>query len=172
MPDTHRADPRAHVERVAVWVLTVAVLAGVVGSVVFFAEDLRRDEPDADFAVSFDDETRTITVEHDGGETISDRVSERLVVEVVDADGPTTARVAWASDRRGPTSRGTGYPVKPGDTITIDDPTVDANEDGNFHDAEASIGLYLSTNETVRVVWEGNRRGGPTRTVTLAETTI
>lgn len=172
MPDLLLADTRARIERVAIWVLTLAVLAGIVGSVVFFAEDLRRDEPEADFAVSFDEETRTVTVEHAGGEAITDRVTERLVVEIVDADGPTTATVPWATDIAGPTSRGTGYPVDRGDALTIDDPAFDTDDDGNYHDAEASVGFHLASDDTVRVVWVGNRRGGPTRTVALAEVTL
>jgi hypothetical protein len=166
------ADTRAGVERAAVWLVTLAVLAAVVGSVVYVAEDVRREVPDTDFAVSFDGETRTVTVEHDGGEPITDRVTERLVVEVADADGPTTETITWAADIQGPTSRGTGYPVEEGDALAVDDPAVDANEDGNFHDADASVGIRLSESDTVRVVWTGNRQGGPTRTVTLAEATL
>lgn len=166
------ADTRAGLERAAVWLVTLAVLAGVVGSVVYVAEDVRREVPDTDFEVVFDEETRTVTVEHAGGDPITDRVTERLVVEVVDADGETTATAVWASDIQGPTSRGTGYPVEEGDALAVDDPAVDANDDGNFHDADASVGIRLSAGDTVRVVWTGNRQGGPTRTVTLAEATV
>ena len=171
-PNRFAADRRAGVERGVVWLLALAIVAGTVGSVFYVAEDLRRDSPDADFDISFDEETRTVTVEHAGGDPITDRVTDRLTVELVDADGPTSETVTWASDVQGPTDRGTGYPVAPGDAIAVDDPTVDANDDGNFHDADASVGFPLGGGDEVRVVWDGNRQGGPTRTVTLANVTI
>jgi len=163
---------RARTGRAVVWLVTLAIVAGTVGSVVYVAEDLRRTAPETDFEVAFDEETRTVTVEHADGDPITDRVTERLVVEVVDADGETTATAVWASDIQGPTSLGTGYPVEEGDALAVDDPAVDANDDGNFHDADASVGIRLSGGDTVRVVWTGNRQGGPTRTVTLAEATL
>jgi len=165
-------DTRAGAERAAVWLVALAVVAGTVGSVVYVAEDLRRDSPEADFEISFDEEARIIAVEHAGGDAVTDRVTERLLVEVVDSDGETTATVTWASDILGLSSRGTGYPVEAGDVLTVDDPSIDSNDDGNFHDADESVGFHISGGDTVRVVWEGNRQGGPTRTVTLAEATL
>jgi len=164
-------DERAGVERVAVWLVTLAVVAAVVASVVYLAEDVRRPTPDADFDVSFGADTHTVTVEHAGPEPITDRVTRELVVEVVDEDAGTTA-VTWVSDVPGPTSRGLDYPVEPGDALTVDDPTVDADGDGDFHDADRSVGTPLDAGDTVRVVWTGNRQGGTARTVTLANATL
>jgi len=165
-------DTRGGVERVAVWLVALAVVAGTVGSVAYLADDVRRDTPDAAFAVSFDGDTHTVTVEHAGGDAITDRVTRRLSVVVADADGPTAAKVAWARDAPGPVTRGEGYPVRPGETLTVDDPAVDADGDGSSHDADATVGFRLGANDSVRVVWEGARRGGTVRTVTLANATL
>lgn len=165
-------DERAGIERIVIWVVTLAVVAGTVGSVVYLAEDVRRDAPDSDFDVSFDEETRTVAVEHAGGEAITDRVTERLAVVVVDESAGSTTDVTWASDADGPFNRGAGYPVSPGDSLTIDDPTVDADGDENFHDADASVGFPLESGDSVRVVWSGDRQGGTAQNVTLANETL
>lgn len=170
---TLAGDQRAlRLERPVAWLVTLVVVAAVVGSVVLYAEDVRRTSPDADFAVSFDEETRTVAVEHAGGQAITDRTTERLTVVLVDESAGTTSTVTWASDTRGPTSRGTGYPVVPGDAIEIDDPTVDADGDENVFDADATVGFALEAGDTVRVVWTGNRQGGDARTVVLANATL
>lgn len=167
------ADERAiSLERPVVWLVVLVAVAAIVGSVVVLSEDVRRDAPDTEFAVSFDGETRTVMVEHAGGDTITDRVTEELAVVVVDQSAGTSSRVVWASDSDGPTKRGMGYPVEQGDALTIDDPTVDADGDENFHDADASVGFQLESGDTVRVVWTGSRHGGPAQNVTLADATI
>lgn len=165
-------DRRGGVERVAVWLVALAVVAAVAASVVYVAEDVRRTTPDAEFTVSFDAETHTVAVEHAGGDPVTDRVTERLAVVVVDESADTATDVTWATDTTGLTSRGVGYPVEPGDRFRIDDPTVDADGDANFHDADASVGLHLAAGDTVRVVWTGNRQGGRPRTVTLENATL
>ena len=159
-------------ERAAVWLLTLALVAAVAGSVVLVADEVRRTTPETGFSVSFDNETRTVTVAHAGGDPTTDRVTRQLAVVLVDESADTTSTVVWASDDPGPTDRGTGYPVEPGDTLTIDDPTVDADGDENFHDAAATVGFHIATDDTVRVVWTGNRQGGQARTVTLANATV
>jgi hypothetical protein len=170
--DRFGGDTRAGIERVVVWLVALAVVAAIAGSVLYLADDLRRDAPDTDFSVSFDEETRTVTVTHAGGDAITDRVTERLAVVLEDESTGATANVTWVRDTRGPTTTGFGYPVSQGETLTVDDPTVDADGDGNFHDADRSVGLHLAENDTVRVVWTGNRQGGPARTVTLANATL
>lgn len=167
-----RADERAlGVERPAVWLVALVAVAAIAGSVALYAEDVRRETPDAGFDVAFDEETRTVTVEHAGGDAVADRTTEELAVVLVDATGETTERVVWVSDAEGPTKRGAGYPVRTGDAIAVDDPRVDADGDGNYHDADATVGFYLEAGDEVRVVWTGARRG-PTRTVTLANATL
>ncbi|MFB6150411.1 MAG: hypothetical protein ABEJ40_01265 [Haloarculaceae archaeon] len=170
-PRLHR-DDRAGVERVAVWLVALLVVGGVAGSVVAVAGDVRRPTPDAAFAVAFDAENGTVTVEHAGGQRITDRTTRRLAVVLTDASADATAEVVWASDPAGPVERGTGYPVEAGDALAIDDPRVDADGDGNYLDAAASVGFHLAANDSVRVVWAGNRRGGATRTATLANATL
>jgi hypothetical protein len=164
-------DERGGVERWVVWLVAAAGVAGLVGSVAYLDDELRRDSPDADFSVAFDAETGTVTVEHAGGDSIADRTTERLSVVVLDSSTGTSAETVWVSDSPGATKRGAGYPVAPGDSLTVDDPSVDSNGDGNYLDAERSAGFYLESGDSVRVVWTGSMRGAE-RTVTLANATL
>jgi hypothetical protein len=164
-------DERGGVERWVVWLVAVAVVVGLVGSVVYLDDELRRDSPGADFSVSFDAEAGSVTVEHAGGGAIADRTTERLSVVVSDSSAGTSAEVVWVSDSAGLSKRGTEYPVAPGNSLTVDDPSVDSNGDGNYLDAERSVGFYLESGDSVRVVWAGSM-GGTERTVTLANATL
>ncbi|QPV62364.1 hypothetical protein I7X12_16715 [Halosimplex litoreum] len=164
-------DERGGVERWVVWLVALAVVGGLVGSVVYLDDELRRDSPGADFSVSFDSQTGTMTVEHAGGDPIVDRTTERLSLVVLDGSTGTTEEVVWVSDAPGATKRGVGYPVRPGDSLTIDDPRVDSDGDGSYLDAERSVGVYLESGDSVRVVWTGSMRG-TTQTVTLANATL
>jgi len=164
-------DERGGVERWVVWLVALAVVGGLVGSVVYLDDELRRDSPGADFSVSFDAETGTMTVEHAGGDPIADRTTERLSVVVLDGSTGANEEVVWVSDSPGATQRGVGYPVRPGDSLRIDDPSVDGDGDGSYLDAERSVGFYLESGDSVRVVWTGSMRG-TTQTVTLANATL
>ncbi|WP_415382554.1 hypothetical protein [Halosimplex sp. TS25] len=164
-------DERGGVERWVVWLIVLAVTVAVVGSVIYFGDELRRDSPDADFSVSFDAESSALTVQHAGGDSIADRTTERLSVVVVDESTGNSETVSWVSDDRGPTKRGAGYPVAPGDSLTVDDPSVDSDGDENYLDAERSVGFYLEAGDSVRVVWTGAMRGD-TQSVTLANATL
>jgi hypothetical protein len=164
-------DERGGVERWVVWLVVLAVVGGLVGSVVYLDDELRRDSPGADFSVSFDAEAGALTVEHAGGDPIVDRTTERLSVAVLDGSTGTSEDVVWVSDAPGAAKRGVGYPVRPGDSLTVDDPSVDSNGDGSYLDAERSVGFYLESGDSVRVVWTGSMRG-TTQTVTLANATL
>lgn len=160
------------VERWVVWLLVLALTVSVVGSVVYFADEFRADNPEADFSVAFDAEAGMLTVEHVGGDSISDRTTRQLSVVVVDGNTGNTESVAWVRDRDGPTKRGAGYPVRSGDSLTVDDPRVDSNGDENYLDGDRSVGFYLADGDSVRVVWTGSMRGGEVRSVTLANETL
>ncbi|QLH84388.1 hypothetical protein [Halosimplex pelagicum] len=164
-------DERGGVERWVVWLVALAVVGGLVGSVVYLDDELRRDSPGADFSVSFDADAGALTVEHAGGDAITDRTTERLSVAVLDGSTGTSEEVVWVSDSPSATKRGVGYPVRPGDSLTVDDPSVDSNGDGSYLDAERSVGFYLESGDSVRVVWTGSMRG-TTQTVTLANATL
>ncbi|WP_436923896.1 type IV pilin [Halosimplex amylolyticum] len=164
-------DRAVAVERWVIWLVVLAITVAVVGSVVYFGDEFRRDSPDADFSVSFDSEVGALTVQHDGGDSIADRTTERLSVVAVDESTGNSQEVVWASDSAGPTKRGPGYPVAPGDSLTVDDPSVDSDGDENYLDAERSVGFYLEDGDTVRVVWTGAMRGD-TQSVTLANATL
>lgn len=170
-PRLHR-DARAGVERVVVWLVALAVVAGVGGAVGVSGPEIRREVPDTEFAITFDEETRTVVVEHVGGDAITDRTTRRLSVVVRDASTGRTANATWVSDTPGPTTRGQGYPVERGDAFAVDDPAVDANDDEDYFDADAIVGFHLAANDSVRVVWEGSRFGGPPRIATLANATL
>ncbi len=156
-------DERGSLQRLAVWLVVLAVAAAAAGSVVLFADEVRRDVPDSEFAFSFDEETQTVTVEHAGGQAVTDRTTQRLVLVFEDASAGTTSRVVWVSDVGGPIERGFDYPVEAGDAFSVDDPTVDA---------DGSVGFSFDAEDTVRVVWTGSRYGGSVRTVTLASATV
>ncbi|MEF8851097.1 MAG: hypothetical protein V5A44_12585 [Haloarculaceae archaeon] len=171
-PGRRFADERGGLQRPVVWLVVLVVAAAAAGSVVLFADEVRRDVPNSEFAVSFDEETRTVTAEHAGGQAITDRTTRRLVLVFEDASAGTTSRVVWVSDVGGPIKRGFDYPVEAGDSFSVDDPTVDADGDENVLDADGSVGFSFDSGDTVRVVWTGSRLGGSARTVTLANATI
>jgi hypothetical protein len=165
-------DERAGLQRPVIWLVVLVVAAAAAGSVVIYADEVRRDTPNSEFEFSFDSETATVTVEHAGGQTITDRTSKNLTLEFVDVSANTTSRVVWVSDVGGPIERGYGYPIEEGDSLSVDDPTVDADGDENVLDAEGSVGFPFESADRVRVVWAGSRFGGPVRTVTLANATV
>ena len=164
-------DERGGVERWVVWLVALAVVGGLVGSVAFLGDELRRDSPGADFSVAFDAENSTLTVEHAGGDAVVDRTTQRLSVVVRDASTGRNESVVWVSDAPGATKRGVGYPIRSGDSLTVDDPSVDSNGDGSYLDAERSVGFYLESGDSVAVVWTGSMRG-TTRTAALANATL
>jgi len=165
-------DERGGVQRLVIWVVVLAVAAAAAGSVALFADEVRRDVPDSEFEFAFDEETRTVTVEHAGGQAITDRTTKNLTLAFEDASAGTASRVVWVSDVGGPIERGFDYPVEQGDTFSVDDPTVDADGDENVLDADRSVGFSFESGDRVRVVWTGSRFGGDVRTVTLANATI
>ncbi|WP_459195127.1 type IV pilin [Halosimplex sp. J119] len=164
-------DERGGVERWVVWLVVLAITAAVVGSVAYFGDEFRRTSPDADFSVSYDSDASALTVEHAGGDSVVDRTTERLSVVVVDESAGNTERVTWVSDDRGPTKRGAGYPIQSGDSLTVDDPSVDSNGDESYLDSDRSVGFHLEDGDSVRVVWTGSLRGD-TQSVTLANATL
>jgi len=160
------------VEYLVVWLVALVVVAGVGGAVVEYGDDVRDSTPDSEFAVSLDQQSWTVTVTHAGGDAVLDRTTHRLSVVLVDASNGTTERFDWARDDRPFADRGSGYPVTEGDTLVIDDPSVDSDGDANYHDAAASVGFHLATDDRVRVEWRGVRRGGKTTTLTLLNATL
>ena len=165
-------DERGGLQRPVIWVLVVLVTAAAAGSVVYFADDVRRDVPDSEFVFDYDSETATVTAQHIGGQAITDRTTKNLTLVFTDASAGTTSRVVWVSDVGGPIERGFGYPIEEGDSFSVDDPSVDSNGDENVLDADGSVGFAFDSGDEVRVVWTGSRLGGRVRTVTLASATI
>ncbi|MFC6756015.1 type IV pilin N-terminal domain-containing protein [Halomicroarcula sp. GCM10025894] len=159
-----RSDARAAatVERIAVWGVAVLAVAALAGLVVGPGADLRTAAPSADFEGSYDNATGAVTVTHAGGD---DLTGESVALAVTDADNDTTTRLLWANEST--------LPVTEGDSVTVDDPRVDSNGDGNYLDADRSVGFYLEPGDTVDVVWTGRLTGAPeTRTETLETITI
>jgi len=162
-----RSDARAAAtaERIAVWGAAVLVAVALAGLVVGPAADFRTAAPSADFEGSYDNATGTVTVTHAGGETLASGSSQAVALVVTDADNGTTTRLQWANEST--------LPVAEGDSFAVDDPRVDANDDGNYLDADGSVGFYLEPGDTVAVVWTGRLTGAPeTRTETLETVTI
>ena len=159
-----RSDERAGltIERIAVWGAAVLVVAALAGLVVGPGAEFRTAAPAADFAGSYDNATGTVTVTHAGGDELT---GEAVALVVTDADTDSTSRLLWANEST--------FPVTEGDSFSVDDPRVDANDDGNYLDADGSVGFYLEPGDTVDVVWTGRLTGAPeTRTETLETITV
>ncbi|MDS0281259.1 hypothetical protein [Haloarcula onubensis] len=165
MSDRSDARGAVTVERIAVWgaaALVVAAVAALVGPGAAFAEST----PSTAFEGSYDDASGTVTVTHAGGEALTTGNTDRVALVVTDADNGTATRLYWANESR-------GLPITAGDSFTVDDPSVDADGDGNYLDADGSVGFYLAPDDTVEVVWTGRLTGAPeTRTATLDTFTV
>ncbi len=154
------------VERIAVWGAAALVVAALAALVVGPGADFATAAPSADFEGSYDDATGAVTVTHDGGDRLAGGITHSLVLVVTDADNGTTTRLPWANES-------SGLPITEGDTFTVDDPRVDADGDGDYLDGDGSVGFYLSTGDTVEVVWTGRLTGAPdTQTETLDTVTV
>jgi len=153
------------VERVVVWAVAALAVAGTAAVVVGPGADLRGAAPEVAVDATFDADAGAVTLEHAGGDSLTAGNTDRLVLELTDADRNTTVRVAWASGDR--------LPIEPGDTLVVDDPRVDSDGDGNYLDGDRSVGFYLEPGDRITVVWTGRLPGAPqTRTVTVADVTV
>jgi len=163
-----RSDARAAVtvERIAVWGVAVLAVAAFAGLVVGPGAEFRTSTPTADFDGRYDDSAGAVTVTHAGGDSLAGGTTQSVALVVTDADNGTTTRLPWATES-------SGLPVSEGDSITVDDPRVDSDGDGNYLDADGSVGFYLEPGDTVDVVWTGRLTGAPdTQTATLDTVTI
>ncbi|MFC7027513.1 hypothetical protein ACFQJ5_07800 [Halomicroarcula sp. GCM10025324] len=148
-------------ERLAVWGLAALVVLGLAALVVGPGADLRTDAPDIVVEGQFDAETGTITLTHAGGDRLTGTATDELAVVVTDSDRDATTRRVWASEAE--------LPVGEGAQFVVDDPRVDSDGDGDFHDGDATVGFHLEAGDTVTVVWTGRLVGAPdVRTETLA----
>jgi len=146
-------------ERVGVWLIAVLAVAAI-ATVATAGVPTVGGPSEAGFSTSYDGESQQYTITHDGGETIT--AGESLTVTV--SNDEHAANVTWAGD-----GGVTAFPVAEGDSLTIDDPRVDGDGDGDFFDAGATVGFELSGNETITVRWTGRPFGAPdTRTVVLS----
>lgn len=157
-------------ERVAAWLLVIAAVIGTLAIATGFGATVATDHPEASFAGSYDAETNVLVVEHAGGDAISAGPTDELVVVVSDAQTGHARNVTWVEED----DDGVGsFPVEPGDSIAVDGPTVDSDGDGDFFDADATVGFELDVGDEVRVVWRGRPLGAPdTIAVTLDEFTV
>jgi len=144
-------------ERVGAWALLVLAIAFTV-AVVTQPGVLATSPPEATFEGSFENNTNTLRLEHGGGDPIRSGQDSSLVVVVEDAQTDNEATVTWVAD--GPTGVAS-YPVQPGDSIAIDDATIDGDGDGDYLDRNASVGFALDDGDTARVVWYGRPIGAP-----------
>lgn len=144
------------VERVAIWVvalLAVAVVVLVVGST---GAGLL-EPPSAAFGGSYEADANTVTITHVGGDGLA---AGRVALIVTNASGTSSANLTWIDEG--------GDRLSVGADVTIDDPTVDADGDGNYFDADRTVGFPLTPGATVEVRWTGRPLGASgERTVTL-----
>jgi FlaG/FlaF family flagellin (archaellin) len=162
-----RSDTRGvvTVERIAVWVLAILAVAGLAALVVGPGAEYRTATPDVSFEGNYNASTGAVTLTHAGGAELTGQSTTRLSVAVTDADTNATTRLTWANDST--------LPVGEGDSFTVDDPTVDSNDDRNVLDGDGSVGFRFQTGDTVEVVWTGRLIGAPNeRTTTLRTVTI
>jgi hypothetical protein len=161
------------VERLVIWVVVIVAILAIVGTFVTVGAEWRKDTPDAEFTVDYDDENKTVTVRHAGGDAITDDGTTRLELVFEDVSANRTVRVTWVADNPARvTDRGSGYPVAEGNAFAVDDTEVDSDGDENFADAGATVGFHFTPADRVRVVWTGSLQDANVESVTLAETTI
>jgi FlaG/FlaF family flagellin (archaellin) len=164
---SRRPDARGAVtvERVAAWLLAVAAMAALAGLVVGPGADYRTATPSVEVEGSYNTATGTVTLTHAGGDELTSRSTTRLAVHVTDADTDATTRLTWATE--------SSLPVSEGVSFTVDDPRVDSNGDGDYLDADRSVGFYLEPGDTVEIVWTGRLIGAPeAQTETLDTVTL
>lgn len=164
----NRSDTRGAVtvERVVVWVLAALAFAALAALVVGPAAEYRTATPSVDIEGSYDASTGTITVTHAGGDELTSRSTTRLALVATDADRNATTRLTWA-DESG------GLPLAQGDSVTVDDPRVDSDDDGNFLDGDRSVGFVFDAGDTIEVVWTGRLVGTPgEQTTTFGTVTV
>jgi hypothetical protein len=159
-PESSRGRGLVTVERVAVWGLAALAVAGLVALVVGPGADLRTSAPSVSIDGEFDAETGTVTLTHAGGDRLTGTSTHALELVVTDADRNRSATLTWAEADQ--------LPVESGDTIVLDDPGVDSDDDGNYLDGDVSVGFFLDSGDTVAVRWTGRPLGAPDeRTTTL-----
>jgi len=147
------------VERVGAWLVAIVAVAAI-ATVVTAGVPTVGGPPAAEFDVAYDNATQQYTVTHGGGDLIDDGESLTLTV----SDGQHTANLTWAGE-----GGVTTFPVRSGDSVSVDDPRVDSDDDGDYFDADATVGFALDGNETITVRWTGRPLGAPdTRTVVLS----
>jgi hypothetical protein len=152
-------------ERLAVWGLAALAVLALAGLAVGPGSDLRTDAPTVTVEGEFDAETGTVTLTHAGGDRLTGTATDRLAVVATDADRDATTTVVWAN--------ASTLPVDEGDQFVVDDPRVDSDGDGDFHDGDATVGFHFGAGDTVAVVWTGRLVGAPdTRTATLSTVTL
>lgn len=160
-PVSSRCRGAVTAERIAVWGLAALALAGLAALVVGPGADLRTAAPSATIDGQFDAEAGTVTLTY-AGDTLTDTATRELALVVTDADRNATTRLTWADESQ--------LPVGGGDTVTVDDPRVDADGDGNYLDGDASVGFYLEPGDTVALRWTGRPIGAPSEQTTTLDT--
>jgi hypothetical protein len=156
-------------ERFAAWLIVTAVAVAVVGFVAVVGGAIATDAPDATVSGDYDAATNTLTLTHDG-ESIRASETHALVVTVADNETANRHNVTWVADEA---PAAASYPVTAGDTLVVDDYTVDATGDGNVFDGDATVGFVLNEGDTATVVWRGRPLGAPdARTETLGTVTV
>ena len=154
------------VERLAVWLLAALVVIGAAALVVGPGAELRTATPNVEIDGSYDAATSSVTVTHAGGDRLTATATSAVAVVVTDADRNATTRLTWATESQ-------GLPIGPGDSFTVDDTSIDSNSDGDYLDADGSVGFHLADGDTVAVVWTGRIVGAPNeRTTTLGSVTV
>lgn len=156
-------------ERVAAWLLVVLAIAFALAVATGPGASVATDSPTASFAGTYDASANSLTVEHADGDAVRAGTTSALVLVIDDTGTDNVANVTWVADD----GDGSTFPVEPGETITVDDAFVDANDDGDRFDADATVGFELDEGDDVRVVWRGRPLGAPSEiTRTLDRMTV
>lgn len=155
-------------ERVAAWLVVVLAVAFAVAVLTGPGATVATNAPDATFDGTYDSAGNVLIVEHTSGDTIQASQTSSLVVVIADDDTDISSNVSWVTE-----NDVASFPVEPGDSIRIDDATVDADGDGDRFDADATVGFELDRGDRVRVVWRGRPFGAPGQIFrTLADFTV
>jgi flagellin-like protein len=104
---------------VVIVVAVTVILASTVGAFVFGYTDIVSDTaPQADFTFDWDQNPRTLTIEHAAGDEYTARNTDRLHVVITDEDETGQNDYLRASDDWANASNG-AFPVSSGDTFVI-----------------------------------------------------
>ncbi|PSP95389.1 type IV pilin [Halobacteriales archaeon QS_4_62_28] len=147
------------VERVAAWLVAGAALALVLTVATATGGSLLLGPPAATFDGTYDASENAVTITHAGGDRIT---AGEVTLAITNATGDQTTTVVW--------TRASDDPLGEGNSVTVDDPTVDSDGDGNYFDGDRTVEFPVTEGATVTINWTGRPFGAPEATTVTLDT--